>query len=85
MLDSNVKINFNDANLFFIYLAYVLAQLYTAFSMCGQKDDALHGQCSTVQTLYIFYYYIVLYIYCMLIWGKKKINILWSSIVGFGK
>lgn len=48
-----------------------MAQLYTAFSMCGRRADAVHGQCSTVQTLYIFYYYIVVYIYCMHLAGQK--------------
>lgn len=69
MLDISVR--YNDASLFLIYFARVLRQFSTAFPVCGQRDDAVHGQCSAVQTLYIFYYYIVVYIYCMHLSGQK--------------
>lgn len=73
----------------------MLAQVKVAFSMCGQRaNDAVYGHCSTVQTLYIFYYYIVVYIYCMRLSGpekkqqqkklKKNQDVLWSSFVGYG-
>lgn len=74
MLESDIEIHCNNANLFLIYLANVLAQLNITFFMCGQRErgDAVYGQCSTVQTLYIFYYYIVVYIYCMHLSGQKS-------------
>lgn len=51
MLDNDIKILFDDANLFLIYLIYLLsvhAIKYYIFYMWSERDDAVYGQCSTV-------------------------------------
>lgn len=71
MLDRHITVHLDD--LFLIHLAPALAQL-NIFYVWSERDreDAVYEQCSAVQTLYIFYYYIVVYIYCMHLSGQKS-------------
>lgn len=55
MLESDIEIHCNNANLFLIYLANVLAQLNITFFMCGQRERwcCLWTMLNCTDTVYI--------------------------------
>lgn len=72
MLDSDITIDFECLFIFNLFSLSVGTITHCILCVWSERGDAVHGQCSTVQTLYIFYYYIVVYIYCMHLSGQKS-------------
>lgn len=46
--------------------------------MFQEKGSSVYVRWPTVQTLYIFYYYVVVYIYCMHLSGQKSTNVFYG-------
>lgn len=72
MLDSDITIDFECLFIFNLFSLSVGTITHCILCVWSERGDAVYGQCSTVQTLYIFYYYIVVYIYCMHLSGQKS-------------